>query len=676
MIIPSERVKQLREAINYHDRRYYVLDAPEISDEAYDALMRELRALEYAHPELDDSTSPTKRVGGAPAEGFVKVRHAVRQWSFDNIFNDAELVAWNERVRRMAAKEAGVNPAHVTYVAELKIDGLKIVLTYESGVLVRAATRGDGVTGEDVTENIKTIRSIPLELAEPIDCIVVGEVWMSQASFKRINTERAKSGESLFANPRNAAAGTLRQLDSRIVAERKLDAFVYDIEMIDGRELPRTQEDELGLLKKLGFLVNGEYRLCKTVDDIRMMYTAWTEKREHEAYGIDGLVLKVNDVAVQQALGYTGKAPRFGIAYKFPAEQTTTRVEDISVQVGRTGVLTPVAHLSPVVVAGSTVSRATLHNEDEIKRLDVRIGDTVIIQKAGDVIPDIVKVLTEFRTGKEKRFIMPKECPICGGEVRKETIGDGRGEREGVRYYCANPTCFAVEKERIDHFVSRKAMDIDGLGTKIVEQLLEEGLITDIADIFELSEGDVEPLEGFAELSAKNLITAIKASAKPTLARFLFALGIRHVGEETADLLAREFGTLKRLMQATEEDLEQTEGVGKVVAASVGAWFREKKNVALLERLLTHITIQKPDSRKEGDMPFKGMTFVLTGTLSGMSRDDAKARIKERGGKVSSSVSKVTTYVVVGDDPGSKYDDAVKLGVTILDEDSFVKMFR
>jgi DNA ligase (NAD+) len=383
----------------------------------------------------------------------------------------------------------------------------------------------------------------------------------------------------------------------------------------------------------------------------------------------------VNDVDVQRALGHTGKAPRFGIAYKFPEEQTTTRVEDISVQVGRTGVLTPVAHVSPVVVAGSTVSRATLHNEDEIKRLDVRIGDTVVIQKAGDVIPDIVHVLKEFRTGKEKKFVMPSTCPVCGGEVRKEIIGAGKDAREGSRHYCANPTCFAAEKERIDHFVSRKAMNIDGMGTKIVEQLIDTGCIADVADIYELTEGDILPLEGFAELSAKNLIAAIDASTRPTFARFLFALGIRHVGEETADLLAKRFGTVEALARALEHELTDISGIGPVVAASVAAWFREDKHKKLLERLLDHIRIH-PEEESIEDGRFVGKTFVLTGTLSSMARDEAKTRIKTLGGKVASSVSKATDYLVAGADPGSKYDTAVALGVPIVDEDTFITMMK
>lgn len=671
---PKQRVEQLREAIHHHDRRYYVEDMPEISDEAYDALVRELRALEERYPELDDPNSPTHRVGGEPAKGFVKVKHTIPQWSFDNIFNEDELREWDKKVKRVAEKEAGVDAKDIAYVVELKIDGLKIVLTYEKGVLARAATRGDGVVGEDVTENVRTIRSIPLVLEKSVSCTVVGEIWMGREAFEELNEKREREGEPLFANPRNAAAGTVRQLDSRIVAERKLDTFIYDIEEIQGVPEPETQEKEIILLGELGFKTNPHMKVCKHVGDIQNLYEKWTPRRESEAYGIDGLVLKVNDIKIQNKLGYTGKAPRFGIAYKFPAEEATTVVEDISVQVGRTGVLTPVAHVSPTLVAGSTVSRATLHNESEIKRLDVRIGDTVILQKAGDVIPDIVRVLPEFRTGKEKKFTMPKVCPVCGGMIRKETIG-GVSKKEGVRHYCANPTCFAVEKERIEHFVSRKAMNIQGLGGKIVDQLIDAGLIVNAADLYELSEGDLSALPRFAEISARNVIDAIEKSKKVELSRFLFALGIRHVGEETAEILAEHFGSLTRVKEAELEDLVAIEGIGAVVASGVYAWFRDEGNLSLLERLLAHVEVENTRKGK-GDILLSGKSFVLTGTLESLSRDEAKRMIKEKGGSVSSSVSKQTSYVVVGDKPGSKYDAAQRLGIPILDEKAFLKMIR
>ncbi len=670
----KQRIEQLREAIRHHDRKYYVDDMPEISDEAYDALVRELCSLEEKYPEFDDSNSPTHRVGGVPAEGFKKTKHALPQWSFDNIFNEEELVEWDKKVKRMLAKETDVHPEKVQYVAELKIDGLKIVLTYEDGALTRGTTRGDGVIGEDVTENIRTIRSVPLMLSEPLSCTVVGEIWMGKSAFEELNEKREKENEALFANPRNAAAGTVRQLDSRIVAERKLDTFIYDIDAILGIPEPQSQEGELMLLKELGFKTNPHMKVCKNVAEIQKLYEKWVPRRESEEYAIDGLVLKVNDVATQKALGHTGKAPRFGIAYKFPAEEAMTVVEDISVQVGRTGVLTPVAHVKPTLVAGSTVSRATLHNEAEVKRLDVRIGDTVILQKAGDVIPDIVRVLPEFRTGKEKKFVMPKKCPVCGGRVHKENIG-GVSKKEGVRHYCANPTCFAVEKERIEHFVSKKAMDIRGMGGKIVDQLMDADLIADSADIYELSEGDLSALPRFAEISARNLIEAIAESEEVELPRFLFALGIRHVGEETAELLAEHFGSLKRIQKAELHELDGVEGIGAVVASGVYAWFRDEGNVALLERLLSHINVRDM-KKKKGDMPLAGKSFVLTGTLENLSREEAKKLIKEKGGSVSSSVSKQTSYVVSGDKPGSKYKNAQKLGIPILDEETFLKMVK
>lgn len=671
----KERIQKLREEIRKHNYAYYVLDAPEISDTAYDTLLRELQELEEQYPEFTDPNSPTKRVGGEPAGKFEKTRHAHEQWSFDNAFTVDEMKEWHERIARMKKKQSGVAEEPLEYVAELKIDGLKIILTYEQGELVRGATRGDGVTGEDITQNLRTIQSIPLVLPEPVDITVVGEAWLPEDELERINKERIKNGEAPFANARNAAAGSLRQLDPSVPARRKLDCFIYDIDelQVESKKLkvkaPETQEEELKLLKKLHFKVNPHHKFCKTIDEVDNFYQEWKEKREKWEYGIDGVVVKVNARVIQEALGYTGKAPRFGIAYKFPAEQVTTKVEDITVQVGRTGALTPVAHLSPVSVAGSTVSRATLHNEDEIKRLDIRIGDTVVIQKAGDIIPEVVQVLTDLRNGDEKKFAMPKKCPMCGGPVRKETIGS-KGQA-GVRHYCANTGCFAVQKERIEHFVSRKGMNIEGLGGKIVEQLLNEGIIADPADLYELEVGDLEPLERFAEKSAANLIHAIEDSKDVPLARFLFSLGIRHVGEETAELIAEHFGAIDRIRKAEKEEFDAIEGVGSVVARSIYTWMREESD--LLDKLLAHVRIQKP-SKQTREQTLKGKTFVLTGTLSTMTREDAKKRIKERGGSVSSTVSQNTDYLVAGADPGSKYKKAKELGVKILEESDFQKL--
>jgi len=684
----KRRIENLRATIRKHNHLYYVLDRPGISDEAYDSLLTELKGLEEAHPEFFSPTSPTQRVGGEAAEKFKKTRHPVQQWSFDNVFDLAELKKWDERVRKLAGKEPRLSGIPIEYVCELKIDGLKIVLTYRKGELVVGATRGDGVIGEDITANLRTIRSIPLKLEQPADLVAVGEAWMSKSELDRINKERTVRGEEPFANARNAGAGSLRQLDPKIVAERKLDSFIYDIDDIRLKiqnskfKTPATQMEELELLKALGFKVNPQHRLCKTIDEVESFYREWVKKKEKQECGIDGIVIKINARVIQEALGYTGKSPRWGVAYKFPAEQVTTKVQDIVVQVGRTGALTPVAHLTPVRVAGSTVSRATLHNEDEIRRLDVRIGDTVVIQKAGDVIPDIVEVMKDLRTGKEKRFTMPVQCPICGSPVKKETLPRrptsgkvpdvGRLEKSAA-HYCTNKNCFAVELERIIHFVSKKGMNIEGMGEKIVEQLVHEGLIADIADIYELTKGDLEPLERFAERSADNLLRAIEASKTVALPKLLFALGIRHVGEETSELVANRFGTLQKIKEAGREDLEAIEGVGEIVARSIYGWMRDRQNQKLIDRLLSFVKILPLQTTKAGhSRKLAGKTFVLTGTLSSMTRDEAKERIKAQGGKVASSVSSKTDYVVAGEDPGTKARRARGIGVRILAEKEFL----
>jgi len=670
------RIRKLREVIRKHDFLYHVHDAPEISDEAYDALVRELRTLEEKYPELITPDSPTQRVGGKPATEFKKIHHKMRQWSFDNVFDFVELKKWDERVRRLTAGNSRTENVPIAYMCELKIDGLKVVLTYEEGVLVHAATRGDGVVGEDVTQNIRTIRSIPLSLPEPMNLVAVGEIWMPESELARINKERKKQDEPLFANSRNAAAGSLRQLDSRIVANRRLDSFIYDIDEYKpttNNQQPTTQKEELDFLKKAGFKVNPYYHLCDTLAEVQEYYEAWSVKRKKEDYGIDGIVIKINSSILQGALGYTGKSPRFGVAYKFPAEQTTTNIEDIFIQVGRTGALTPVAALTPVRVAGSTVRRATLHNEDEIKRLDVQIGDTVILQKAGDVIPEIVRVLSEFRTGKEKKFIMPKKCPSCGSPVERSVIG--KGDEASAAHYCTNKKCFAQEMENLVHFVSKKGMNIDGLGEKIVEQLVLEGLVSDPADFFELTVDDLGTLDRFAEKSAQNLIAAIEGSKKVALSKFLFALGIRHVGEETAELIANHFGTLAAIRNASVEDIDAIEGVGEVMTRSLYEWMHNKKNETLLNRLLSHVRIENPKAKTQ-NLKLNGKIFVLTGTLSSMSRDETKTRIKSFGGKVTGSVSKETDYVVAGVDPGSKYEKARELGVPVLSEKEFLLMMR
>lgn len=694
------RIDQLTREINHHRRLYHVLDTPEISDEAYDSLIRELETLENTFPDLMNPASPSLRVGDEPRAAFRKVKHGKQQWSFDDVFDNAELEAWDERLKKLLEKELGTSnqKSHLDYVAELKIDGLKIVLTYEKGVLTRGATRGNGEIGEEVTENLRTIEAIPLMLEEPVDITVVGEAWLSKDELTRINKERKEIGESLFANPRNAAAGSIRQLDSRITAKRKLSAFIYDIDSLilndeqqttRNQGLPKTQMEELALLKKLGFAVNPHARQCRNIEEIEAYYQEWDAKRESLPYALDGIVIKVNDQSLYDTLGYTGKSPRFGVAYKFPAEEGTSRVEAISIQVGRTGVLTPVAHLTPVRLAGTVVSRATLHNGDEVARLDVRIGDTVIVRKAGDIIPEVVSVLTKLRTGKTERFVMPRHCPKCGTEVRREVLREKNGVKEySAAVYCPNPNCFGKEKESLIHAVSRKGLDMVGLGEKIVEQLMEEGLVTDITDIYELTVGDLEPLERFAEKSAEKLVQSIQARKKVSLERLLFALGIRHVGEETADLIARAIAlrkkektvfptTLLSLLKAyTDEDWQAIKGIGEKSAESLVNWSMLKSTAKLFERLETvGLRIELPIiSKTPGKLV--GLTLVLTGELENFTRDEAKRRIKELGGSVASSVSSQTDYVVVGADPGSKYARAKELGVKTLDEAGFMKLIQ
>jgi DNA ligase (NAD+) len=679
------RIEKLVHEIDIQRHRYHVLDAPVISDEAYDSLFRELEALERQYPEFRNPNSPTSRVGDEPRTEFRKVKHNVLQWSFDDVFDVRELVEWDAKLRRYLKKEIGDERETIEYLAELKIDGLKIVLTYEQGAFVRGATRGNGMIGEDVTENLRTIRSIPLRLNKPVDCVVVGEAWLSKGEFERINTERKASGEPLFANPRNAAAGSIRQLDSHVTARRKLDSFIYDIETISGETFPLTQEKELSLLRELGFKVNPHLRKCVSIHAVEAFYTEWIGQRETLSYMLDGIVVKANERALQETLGYTGKAPRFAIAFKFPAEEATSIVEDISIQVGRTGVLTPVAHLTPVRLAGTVVSRATLHNADEITRLGIRLGDTVVVRKAGDIIPEVVSVIEKLRTGNERQFFMPTTCPKCGSPVERRIIGEKGGEKEySAALYCTNPRCFAVEREAIIHAVSRKGFDIVGMGEKIVEQFMEDGLIANLADIFELTPGDIAPLERFAEKSAEKLAASIKQSKRVPLERFIFALGIRHVGEETAELIARFIASrvktktirpkhlLGTVRQFSTADWAQLNGIGDKSAASLAAWFSDERNIRLLQVLdAARVTALIPEPLNTENTPLLGKTFVLTGELSHFTRDEAKRKIKQLGGSVSSSVSRKTDFVVAGADPGSKYDNAQKLGVKILNEAEF-----
>lgn len=681
----QRRIAALRVEIDKHRYLYHVLDKPNIADEAYDSLMEELVALEKTYPEFFSATSPSQRVGDAPLKEFRKVRHANRQWSFDDVFDFTQLQAWAEKVKRMVEKVPGADAGKLEYCVEMKIDGLKMILTYEKGEFIQGATRGDGAVGEDVTGNLKTIQSLPLELGVQTNLVAVGECWLSKKELERINKERQIKGEQLFANTRNAAAGSIRQLDPRIAASRRLDSFIYDIDEAD-MPLPQTQTEELELLKKLGFKVNPHYRLCKSIQQVQEFYESWIDKKDKQDYEIDGIVIKLNSRALQEALGYTGKSPRWGIAYKFPAQKVTTVVEDIVVQVGRTGALTPVAHLRPVLVAGSTVSRATLHNEDEIRRMDVRIGDTVIIHKAGDVIPEVVEVLKGLRTGKEKKFHMPTTCPICGGEVKKESISDKKKEVSAA-HYCLNPQCFAVQLGAMIHFVSRKGFDIVGLGEKIVEQLLQEGIITKTSDIFELTKGDLEPLERFAEKSAQNLLESIEKSKRITLEKFLYALGIRYVGEETAVLISGQLSSIvgQQVIDSpgdvarcfTKVGYEQwlgIKGIGDKAAAGLVAWFTDKDNLEVLLRMEKGgVRITGPGLLATDDR-LRGLSFVLTGELVNFTRDEAKDMIRKSGGNVASSVSKKTDYVVAGENAGSKLQKARELGVKVIDESEFKRL--
>ncbi len=677
----QERLKTLRAAIEHYRHSYHVENVSLISDEALDSLKKELVDIETQFPELVTPDSPSQRVAGGVLPGFKKVRHEVTQWSFNDAFSEDDMRDFDARVKRMLKASYGKDVAP-TYTAELKIDGLKIVFSYEKGILKTAATRGDGVVGEDVTENVKTIEAVPLVLSKPVDVVAEGEAYMPKTEFARINREQEKKGEELYMNPRNITAGTIRQLDSRVVASRKLSTFIYDIS--GGTiKVPDTQEGELKLLRELGFRVNPNFKHCKTIEDVIEYWKSWHDKKEKEDYLIDGVVVKVSEREYQDALGYTGKAPRFGIALKFPAEQVTTVVEDIALQVGRTGVVTPVAHLRPVLVYGSTVSRATLHNEDEIERLGVRVGDTVILQKAGDVIPDIVQVLTEFRTGKEKKFKMPSKCPECGSMLQKKEVGTQSKKQElneaerqkSAALYCVNPTCPAKDRRTLYHFTSKHAYDIEHLGPKNLDALLDAGLITSRADIFTLQKGDLLELPRMGEKSVDNMLAAIEKARTVELDRFIVGLSIPEVGEETARDLAKHFGSMQKLRVATVDELFAIDGIGPRVSESLVRYFADAHNKKVVDDLLAQVKVEAPKKAAKG-AKLEGKTFVLTGTLPTLEREAAKAMILAQGGKVSSSVSKNTSYVVAGENAGSKYSEAKKLNIPIIDEMELLKLVK
>lgn len=658
----SKRIEELRLLLEHHRVLYHVLDAPTIADEVYDALMKELGSLEIEFPEYDSPLSPTKRIGGHVLPKFEKVTHTIKQWSFDNVFNFNELTTWEERNITLLKK----NDSHdsPTYVVEMKIDGLKVVLTYEEGLLVRAATRGDGEVGEDITENIKTVKAIPLILSEKVSITVIGEAWMKKEDLKRINLLREKEGLPMYANTRNLSAGTLRQLDPKIVANRNIQIYSYDIE--GGNYL--TQEEELKTLEQYGFLVNPDRKVCKNLRDIQKFYDIWVHKKDKQDYGIDGLVIKINERKIWDVLGYTAKSPRGGVAYKFPAEVAATQLLAVTCQVGRTGAVTPVAELKPVLLAGSTVARATLHNEEEVKRLDVRVGDTVSLRKAGDVIPEIFDVIKELRPKSAKPFIMPTKCPECGSALVKEQLG----KTESAAWYCKNDECPAKHLEALTHFVSKKGMNIDGLGEKIIETLHDIGLITDAASIYDLKKEDIASLDGFGDKSADNISASIKASKTVSLHSFIYSLGIRHVGEQTAKDIAKHFRSFKRLQLATEEELSHVEGVGEKVADAIVAYFNNQKSLELVNKLLQQLTITHEEVTPDGKLFNK--TFVITGTLPTLSRDEAKKLIEDNGGKVASSVSSRTSYLLAGENAGSKYEDAVKCEVPIIKEEDLTGM--
>ena len=652
------RAEELRREILHHEKKYYIDNDPQISDGEFDALVRELKDIEARFPSLVTPESPTQRVGEKPAEGFVPVAHRTPMLSIDNVYNEDELREFEERVRKLLPGEK------IEYTAELKIDGLGISILYREGKYSRAVTRGDGLRGDDVTSNVKTLRSLPLVIPDHREVEARGEIYLPFESFRAINREREENGEALFANPRNAAAGSIRLLDPRIVASRNLSVFLYYL-FIDGREEP-SQWGALRKLDEFGFKINPRSRLCRTIDDVLAYYREWTDKRDSLDYDADGIVIKVDSAAQREALGATAKSPRWAIAFKFPARQATTRVNAIRIQVGRTGALTPVAELEPVKLSGTTISRSTLHNEEELRRKDVRVGDTVLIERSGDVIPSVVSVMTESRTGKEKAFPWPSECPVCGSAVFKP-----EGE---VISRCINPSCPARIRESILHFAARRAMDIDGLGEALVDQLLASGLVRSIPDLYGLRLESLSGLERMGAKSAGNLLEEISRSKERDLDRLVFALGIRHVGERLAQTLAGRFRTLDALAGAAEEELTAVEDVGPKVAESIRFFFAQPENRELVRRLEEAGLNMKAREDGNAPKPLAGQIFVLTGTLAALSRGEAQEKLEGLGAAVGSAVTRKTTCVVAGESPGSKLAKARELGVKVIGEREFLRV--
>lgn len=662
----KQKIEELRAVIAKHEYAYYVMDAPTVSDAQYDALMRELIAWETEYPSLVTATSPTQRVSGSPLEGFERVVHRTPMRSLGNVFSKGELAAFDKRVR------SGLDTdAPVTYVVEHKIDGLAMNLTYENGILVSGVTRGDGREGEDVTTNIKTIRSVPLELrSDEVDVPTVlevrGEVYMPKDAFHALNRKREKEGEQLFANPRNAAAGSLRQLDPRITAERSLDAIWYAVGVTEGVEL-KTHQEMLAYLTKLGFKTSPVHESFDDIDKLFDYAVSWQDKRDALDYAIDGIVIKVDDLADRVRLGETAKDPRWATAYKFPAEEAETVVEDIVISVGRTGVLTPTAALRPVQLAGTTVSRATLHNEDYIKMKDIRIGDTVIVHKAGEIIPEVVRTLAEKRTGAEEAYVMPTVCPECGAPAE-------RYESEAARK-CTNPQCPARGREGLFHFVSRGAMNMDGIGPSVLTSMVASGLVRDVADLYTLTKEQLLTLDRVGDKSADNILSAIETSKEAGLARLLFALGIRHVGVKAAAVLAEHFGSMEALIAADYEAMVALDDIGQKIAESVIAYFSDEDNLRIVKRLDMYGVKMTEEKAERTATTLAGMTFVLTGTLDTLTRNETGAMIEAVGGKVTSSVSKKTSYVVAGREAGSKLTKAQSLGIMVLNEAEFLALF-
>jgi DNA ligase (NAD+) len=672
----KQRIEKLKKEIERHRYLYHVLDRQEISDEALDSLKQELLETEREFPEFTSKDSPTQRIGGKPLDEFKKIRHKIRQWSLVDAFSEEDIMDWDKRVKKGLFDKTGENLTEISYTCELKIDGLHLVLTYEKGLLKTAATRGDGQIGEDVTNNIKTIEAVPLKLTQEIDVVIEGEVFMRRSVFERLNRDREKTGEALLANPRNAAAGAVRQLDPNIAKERQLDFFAYDLSWPEAI-IPKTQFEELEYLKTLGLKVNNNIFLAKNIYEVVKLWKSWRAKKDTKDYWLDGLVAKIDKRYYQKILGFTGKAPRWALALKYPGEEATTRVQDIRISIGRTGRITPVAIVNPTKIAGSVVSKASLHNMDEIERLDVRIGDTVIIYKAGDIIPQIKQVLINLRPNNSKKFILPSTCPICGSLIIKS-----EGE---VNYYCPNSRCGTLERRKLYHFVSNSGFNIDGLGPKIIDQLIDSGLVSGMADIFKIKENELVSLERFAKKSASNIVNAINNAKKITSAQLLTSLGINHIGKEIAALVIKKINEAGDTIDSLEkfakvffslkkENIENIKGMGPKIVESLVSFFQNKQNQSLIKELIVlGVTIISEEDHQISDK-LSGQSFVFTGILESMGREEARKKVMLLGGTAPDAINQKTSFLIAGRDSGSKYKKAQKLRVKIIGEEDFLKL--